>query len=322
MAAMEKLTYPPLIEHLKSEAAFYNQLYADYEIQHRAVDKTVLQKWIVQVLEPIVASVTKEKPDAVPLVFKSFYTALLSLLGSGTALSHEEEYIAGWNLCKQIPHLVTSSPQKIIRSINAALQSVRTYQPLRTMDWIWMMHSSIPSCQTVEQFLHCGRITAWLCGLAHLKEAAAKGFQSLPTELQNNLQQACPSNQKLPDLFTASWPAETPQFVGEAGGFTGLNGTFISPPLLAESGEHIVAADSRGSFVLFADAFGNVLLPHPSDAVAISKNANRYSLTTFQNMYGNVPLPLDDISSCVLKATCFAFTLHSSHYIYLYGWHG
>ena len=108
---------------------------------------------------------------------------------------------------------------------------------------------------------------------------------------------------------------------GTTGGFTGWQGSFHTPPRLAFLGQRIVAADEEQGFLLFADCFGQLLLPYPSvQPPAVLQAAHTEDLPAFRDRFGSQAPPFTDISSCVQTEYYFALTRSSSHLIYTYAY--
>lgn len=319
---MEKISYEPLIGHLKENGAQYNQLYLEHELRYGPVSKGQLGSWTVQVLEPIVKCAAEAKPEAVPKLFRALFSELLKLLGSQAAVVHEQEYKAAWQLCCAMPQLMQQSPLRMLQAINSALLSIRTYQPQSVMAWISLMEKSAGFCQSPEEFMICGRVNAWLCGLAHLREKVEASFSSLPPLLQQSLQQGSLPEVPLGETLRKPWlGTHLPAFKGEAGGFIGWGTGFNIPPRVALWGQYFVATDNRSSFALFADSFGKVLLPHIAvDPQEIRRTATNTALKAFEAKWGRQHIPFNDISSCAMLDNTLVLTRTSSHFLYIYGW--
>jgi hypothetical protein len=321
MVAMEKITYQPLINHFKEQADQYNQLYHAHEIKYGAVDASIISSWMVKIIEPILRDVTVAAPDKLPGMCKALFTELLQLLGNQSGIIYENEYQAAWLLLKKTPSVVTVHPLRTLKAINSALESLRTYKPENIFYWISLMDASIVYCQNIEELLSLGRIYAWLCGMAHLRERAKVEFGLLREELKS----AVRSNSALKIDFTSALNSEwmhskQPLFVGEVGGFIGYGGNFTSPPLVAQIGNDIFATDLKNSCAFFADSFGKVLIADiPLAPEVIAKNSNVHEIVTFKSKYINL-IPFDDVSSCVIKNSTLVLTRKSSHHLFVYGW--
>lgn len=321
---MEKISYPPLISHLQERADFYNSLYQESQLKYGSINKQALTSWLVTIVEPIVKATSQHNPDTLPQVFKSCYTELLGLLGSQLGLVHEFEYQSAWLLLTKTPHLVAVSPSRLLKAMNSALVSVRAHQPEDVFSWIDLMEMIAPHCKSVEEFLVCGRVNAWLGGMAHLKARALESFALLPQHLQKMLQENTDlsiqgSYSKSP--WTGIADTKRPEFMGEAGGFVGFGGPFTAPPQVALVGNHIVATDKKTSCALFADCFGKVILSDiPVSPEEILRQATNKALEGFKSTYGHKVVSFEDISSSVMNDSTLVFTRHSSHYLFIYGW--
>ena len=318
---MEKVSFPPLIAHLKEASLEYNQLYYEQELKSGVVDKAILSKWIVQVIEPIVESCFTVMPESLPRVFKTFYSNILNLLGSNLALIHESEYEQAWKICGMAPHLVAHYPQRILSAVNSALLSLRQYQPERIEEWLRFMHNIAGFCNTKEEFLDCGRILAWLCGMAHLRKEAIRAFNVLPDGIKKALAEQI-SDGRLDYLLTYCWDeTESLNFIGCVGGFSGYGNGFIHPPRVTIIDGFIVAADTESSVVFFADANGSVLLRNANYAPElVFIKSDTSPLSKVRNGKMKFSVNFDDITSCVDLNSTLVLTRESSFYLYIYGY--
>lgn len=318
---MEKITFPPLVQHLKDYADEYNQLYYQQELTSRKMDAVLFSKWIARVVEPIVVAATEVSPGSLPFVFKSFYVSLLSLLTGNLALTYEREYEAAWSLCRLVPGLIAKQPQRMINALNSALLSLRQNQPGRVGDWIGLMGRTVIYCKTTDEFLNCGRITAWFCGMSHLREKAIKIYPGLAEEIK-----AVMKSEKLPaspdDLLDHHWVnAAEFKFQGVAGGFRGYGNPFTRPPLVAGINGYIVASDGDTCCALFADALGTVLIrdvPLTPERVTTSASVLPVKPLTEEDL--NIRLGFDDITSCAAFNSSVVITRSSSHYLFIYSY--
>ena len=319
MAGVEKITYLPLVTHLQGNAEFYNQVYFDYEFKYGSIDKNKLSTWIVRSIEPIVREVTANNHASLPDIFRAFYLELLKLSSSGLAVTYEKEYEALWNLCNKIPSIVIVSPSQVLKSLNNALQTIRRHQPAMTLRWIELMNETVSSCVSIEDLFNCGRINAWLCGLAHLREKCKRTLLDLSPAMKSSIEKSYPLSMPLENFFGQLWvDKEQPQFIKEAGGFVGFGGEFTEPPLLGDGGNYVLAMDKQNAYVLFADEFGRALLPCSYSNITPSRSMQ--PLKDLRKNYKNELAVYADISSCLIKDNTLFLTRYSSHYIYIYGW--
>ena len=321
MAAMEKITYPPLIKHLSEHSGFYNQLCREYEMSHGTINQSVISSWLVTVVEPVIKEVTISYPDQLPSIFKAFFTELLKIVGNKSGVIYENEYRTAWLLCDRIPALTAMYPSRLLKAIDSAIESIRTYQPEKVLHWISLMENTLIACETIEEFLACGRIYAWLCGMAHLRVKAEAAYLNLRNELKQEIKNISHINNELEVTFQNEWPnLKKPGFIGEAGGFVGFGGPFIAPPLVARLENEFFATDKKNSCAFFADTFGKVLLSEiPVSPGKIIQNSGIQGLNNYKEIYGKEIIPFNDITSCAVINSTLVLTRVGSHYLFVYG---
>lgn len=317
---MEKITYKPLIEHLQQSGDLYNQMYRDSEIRFGAIPKGVIVSWIVQVIQPIVSATSEGKAEQVSKTFQALYKTLLTLLGSQLGVTYEQEYQSAWLMFEKNPHLM-QSPLRVVDALNSALVSIRQYQPAKVATWISYMHKTIADCKTIDDFLKCGRIYAWLCGMAYLRDRALRDLSTMGDDFRRIFEKRTGYAM---DSTVAKYKMryETPTFAGVVGGFIGNGGPFHIPPRVALVEDQIIAADNHGTCALFADSFGSMLLPGvPIKFETVHAEATQNPFTVFQSKYGKQKIPFDDVNAAVLKDGVLVLTRESSYYLFVYGWH-
>ncbi|MCP2044429.1 hypothetical protein [Pontibacter sp. HSC-36F09] len=318
---MEKISYTPLIQHLQDNTELYNQVYREYEMKYGSIDRTVLSRWMVQTVEPIVRAVDALYPDHMPQTFRACYTYTLQLLGNKSGIVYEGEYQAAWSLCAQVPSLVALYPGRLLSAINAALDSIRAHQPERVLQWVTALKSTLSYVLSLEEFLALGRIHAWRAGMAHLREKAQQEFDNLRDVLKEALLHQY-ADLKSDHAFEQEWPGlAAPQFIEAPGGYVGYGGVFMAPPKVAQLGRHLLATDGQQPYAFFADAFGSVLLADvPVQPKAILKRSNLQGLEVFKTQFGKQAIPFDDVISAVLLPSTLVLTRASSHHLFVYGW--
>jgi hypothetical protein len=317
---MENVSYPPLVEHLKENWQHYNQLYYEEELKFGMIDRNVLSDWIVQVIEPILIQCSQAIPESLPTTFKAFYSSILKLLGSKHALFYENEYRKAWQMCLLMPHLVARDPQRITNSINTALVSLREYQPEKLHKWLSMMHEVVSQCKSVEDFLNCGRVCAWACGMAHLRSRIKNIYPGLADNIREAL--SAQTGQGQPEqLLNQRWKTSSFDFSGCAGGFIGYGKGFVQPPRVAEIDGQMVVTDTESCSVLFADAYGTEL--HKASQYLpeeVYYKSNTKALIRVGGGKIKFNNPFSDVSSCVDLHSTFVLTRESSFYLFIYSY--
>jgi hypothetical protein len=321
MAAMEKISFLPLIEELSGKSTLYNQWYNESEMKYGSLPANVLATWMVEVVEPIVKETValNTAPEKVHEVVKALYQESLKLIGSGSAIRYKDEYVAAWLLMVQIPNLAVKFPIKTILLLHDVLSNLHMYAPEKIIDWCKLIRTSSSEIKTIEDFKIVGRIYAWKCGLAHLRIRLKTDFEELSENLQQIVATTLGSDKNSTQLFEVPWTNDNTKFEGVQGGFKGTYGFFENPPRLARIEGNIFVTDAKSSYALFADQFGKVLIPANSvDASHILANSKR--LQTLEQWLGkdNEKIDGNNISSVVSTEDTLIFTLQNSYFLYLF----
>ncbi|WP_127336788.1 hypothetical protein [Flavobacterium cupreum] len=318
---MEKISLPQLITALSDNSALYNQWYNESEIKYGSLDSHTIAGWMTEVVEPIVkAAVALDvAPEKIQEIVKALYLETLKLIGSGQAIRYKDEFKAAWLLLVQMPGLVVKFPMKIISLLNDVLLNLHQYAPEKIVYWCSLIAKSAADIKTIEDFKSTGRIYAWHCGLAHLRNRLKADFAALPENLQQTIVHTLDLHKNTNQLFANPWIGDVTKFEGVHGGFKGGAGFFEHPPKLAQIEGNIFVTDSKSSYALFADQFGKVLLPaHTVAANAILSNSKR--LESLTKWIGNDSDKIDvqNISSVVVTEDTLVFTLENSYFLYLF----
>jgi len=321
MAAMEKISYPPLIEELKTNSALYNQWYNESEMKFGNLPSETIVSWIVEVVEPLVMSTVaiNSATEKVHQVVKALYLESLKLIGSGLAIRYKDEYASAWLLMTKTPNLILKFPIKTISLLNDVLLNLNRYAPEKTMEWCILMEVTSTEIKTIEDFKTVGRIFAWKCGLAHLRNRLQDDFNVLTENLQHTITTTLGFDHKTNQIFGSPWSTNRIDFKGVQGGFEGTNGYFESPPKLSLIDEHILVTDSKNSYAFFADQFGKVLIPAPKvNASHILSKSKRFA--SLEKWLGKEHSKVEssNVSSMVATKDTLVFTLNNSYFIYLY----
>lgn len=317
---MEKIILPQLIAALSDNSALYNQWYNESEMKYGSLDSQTIALWMTEVVQPIVkAAVALDvPPEKVHEVVKALYLESLKLIGNGLAIRYKDEFKAVWLLMAQMPGLVVKFPVKTILLLNDVLLNLHLYAPEKVFYWCRLIANSTTEIKTIEDFKIAGRIYAWHCGLAHLRNRLKADFAALSENLQQTIIDTI-GVQHTNQFFDNPWIADSTKFEGVHGGFKGTSGFFEHPPRLAQLDGNIFVTDSISSYALFADQFGKVLLPaNTVDVNYILSNSKR--LESLEKWIGkdNDKIDLQTISSVVVTAHTLVFTLQNSYFLYLF----
>lgn len=321
MAAMEKISFPPLIAELSEKSALYNQWYNQNEMKYGSLPAQAIAGWMTEVVEPIVESAValNSSPEKTHEVVKALYLESLKLIGSGLLIRYKDEYKAAWLLLVQMPNLIVKFPTKTISLLNDVLSNFHSYAPEKIIEWCTLIGESSTAIKTIEDFKITGRIYAWKCGLAHLRMRLKKEYSELSEDLQQIIARTLNADNDTIELFENPWTKDHTKFEGVQGGFKGTTGFFEHPPKLAQIDGNIFVTDSKSTYALFADQFGKILLPaNTVDASYIVSNSRREE--NIQKWIGkdNKKMDADNISSVVRTKDTLVFTLQNSYFLYLF----
>jgi hypothetical protein len=144
------------------------------------------------------------------------------------------------------------------------------------------MRETAGHCESVSQWLECGKVLAWRAGMVQYRTAALSAARQLP----NNLSALCLGlSENLGDMIhrviaqLADDPWLTPSealhvsqtpgasidrlvhVVGTIGDFVGFGGQFRRPPVVTVEASRLIATDGERVWQVFADAHGTYLHP-------------------------------------------------------------
>lgn len=303
---MEKISYPPLITHLKEHEEYYSSILGQYELNHGLVPGDVIKHWMATSIEPLVRATSNGDSAKVSRINRALFSELLNLLKHRVDLPIYEK---AWQLLSAVPDLFSQKPTEIIRVIDDGLQGVLTYQPKKGEKWLEIMESSLPDCLNVAQMKALGQTAAWLCGLAHLRIACRKSFEILPEGLTETLQKFVPKNKNLKDLLAQDWNEENGEHM--LGGFIGFEkGLFEKPPIVGLVDDVVMATDDKSVCAIFHDAMGTVVLNDINLSSQLVTNGAGNAREITHKKYR-------DVSSSIQINNSLIFTRTSSHYIHI-----
>jgi hypothetical protein len=316
MATMEKITYPPIIEHLKAEEQFYTQLISEYEIKQGAFPAALFKKILIEYLEPMVSELCEDDKPILSHITKAFILELLPVLKNNTLIHHLELYKKAWALVYTIPDIFKQDPRKVLIALHSSLSSFEQIAPLKAFQWLNLMTEVSSLSASFSEFIHLGRVTAWQAGMAHLREKAEESYTILHEELKAALETQFEGPQSLREALQTPWvlKADSSSLL-QFGGFAGFkNGVFSRPPKVILHEDTLLASDGENTCALFADSCGTVLIPTINIRIdtipELHPNAQLLNKRIKQALF-------KDISSFIQLNESMIFTRKSSFYIYL-----
>lgn len=320
---MEKISFKPLIDELRSNSLIFNRITDNATMRFGNLDAKTISKWMVEVVQPLAEVLYKLNldPEKNHSIVKTLYFKSLNLIGSGSIPRYFSDYKYAWLILIKVPKLLVKSPSKIITLINEAVLKLNEFEPENTLLWSDLMNCVTLEIENLEEFKIAGRICAWKCGLAHLRCRLKSDFEKLKINLKQKINQELFPQQDLLYIIDNQWIKNDINFKTSIGGFFGLNGYFENPPVLDLIENQIFLLDNEKSYALFADEFGTVLLETEFEVAKNLKLNKDFLIKENINWKEiNPKIDLENISSCIRTKNILAFTFYNSFYSFIYSY--
>ncbi|PKL41531.1 MAG: hypothetical protein CVV41_18245 [Candidatus Riflebacteria bacterium HGW-Riflebacteria-1] len=311
---MEKVTFAPLIALLQENAEALNQSLSLAGSGARKLNAADVAAWFTAVIEPVFEAVHKHDLTRSRKVFDVLFRDMLSTLPSAVIAPDFEQYKDCRLLLRLNPRLSAGNPARVLGSLATALKKIARHSQTAARSWIELMQKIVPLVTDLDGLLTAGRIAAWRCGMAHLRELAAVST-SLDPQITASI---FADKQALSEQLQQRWDSSGTTVAAAAGGFSGYGGPFTRPPRVSLRDGLIVVADDVQTRVLFADRFGHVLLDCPDDL----KSSTDFAPAPFSSASAPVAKILaryKDITSWVHHDSTLYLTTESSHAIFVFG---
>ena len=309
MAALEKITYKPLIDHFKECQNEYDQQIAQFELKHGQLPVGIVVHWVTEVVQPIIVSISDADEAIVANVTRVLFDHVLRFSSGAVLVEYEDEFSRTWKLASSYKAQASTQPSLFFNTINAAILAVIKYNPSKLPKWVAIMEGfSEGGTVSFDDFKKGGKIAAWMCGLAHLREQSKEAFISLNSTLKEKLSTHNSLEFSLEHCLQNPW-LRADKFELKLGGFKGFNnGVFKQPPILVHYDEVLFATDGNSNVAVFFDAFGTIILENSN------LNDVHWSGVPLVSI---APMLYQDISSSVLIDNFTVFTRTSSHFIFI-----
>jgi hypothetical protein len=217
------------------------------------------------------------------------------------------------------PKLLRLEPRRFAGAIVNAVSHLESFVPAAGERWIERMRAVMSELSSLDDFLRCGRIVAWRCGLAHLRSGALEDLATLTPALCDASFGMKDAKGTLPSLREDRWldPANreaprTPRIVATLGRFRGFGGSFLVPPTVGTAGDHLIVTCGDARWTLHADRFGATLVPVRGE-LSVRKTTKKRS-----DVVDDFP-ELIEPSGVVESGETIAVTLRYSHSVYVIG---
>ena len=343
---MDKINSEVLTAILKKNRIALNQQFIFARHLDRTLDGEVFSSYLVKVLEPLVEHHRNRPPDQLEKVTIHLYSQILSLY-SRHFLASEGRYPFFEDVFLELlehyrehlfdhPKIFTQLGNSTLKMAQVLGKDVERWSSL-------LRQTPYSHC---DALLKQGYVAAWVSGyapyrqgaLAYLQEMDMESFKAL-LELQEFDLKATDRDGIMKNLALNCWyhpssvlkeEEKSPVFFTTVGGFKGFDQAFILPPRVFEYQGHIAVTDTRNTFLLFADAFGQQLIP--VDRIEDMPPTPKYESFPIMIVDGmarlhDQTLDMIPILNLAIKSkvfsnrTCF-FTSHSSYKVFIFGIQG
>lgn len=307
---MEKVSFQPLIEHLKENAANLNQMLNSLRTTDPRFNCDSIPAWFKNVIEPVFIAVHNYNPLRGPAVFDILFRDMLKVLLPGPAETSHDIKLNCRCLLLLNPPITAAEPRRLLETLITGLSRLNRYSDAAAEKWISLMQQILPLAKSMEDVLAAGRVAAWRCGMAHLRI-----IMPCPSTLDDKIREVIfPGENCHPLALKRRWNFGEATEPVAAGGFSGSGGEFSCPPRLKLHGDQVFASDGLRSFAIFADRFGRIL--HASDGAFLLKRAPEQTTNPkIAALLARYP----DLTSWVYHDSTLFITCSSSHAIFIFG---
>ncbi len=323
---------PAFKSFLQTERSQCNQLFASFRHQHPHIDADSFQQFLIQQLDPVV-TLLDDTSQSVGNFAMAGYQHGLDLaakrwLGKSELAVHVNQL---WrDVIPQTIRWISSNPGYWLSILANVLYRLHTYDPDAANRWIHLMRQSAKECQSAEEFKKLGLIVAWLSGLACYRQNALKALTEISDELFSSvsqtdcenriqIQQALNNNRWLD--FSIIQP-QTLSLQKRFGSSTMFDGEFTEPPKVLAHNNQIYVTSANQFWMLFFDAFGEMLIPIQELPSDIHYQQDTRDLNEQLKLYFNLGLKtklpdLASLSSCAELDDSLALTSKDSFAVIL-----
>tara|TARA_B100000963_G_scaffold342644_1_gene343709 strand:- start:790 stop:1725 length:936 start_codon:yes stop_codon:yes gene_type:complete len=307
MVAMEKITYGPLIQHLRANQEEYNMLLTQHELKYNYLPKEEIKQWMLEFVQPIVEDISKDDKIIIGHVTKVFFKQIL-ILSVGDFLNKNYDDIKRlWSLFAPLKRVSCLQPEEVFKVLKTTYSNLQNHNKKKIELGLSLLEIGSKKIETIDQLKAFCKCTLWICGLAHLREQSIISYSKLPDYLKEILSENNPLKISLKDAFSTPWN-HPKHLKNELGGFVGFEGgVFTNPPTVAKIQSVILATDGTNVSALYIDVFGISLLNN------VSFNPN----TVIDHSKKGYASLFQDVSSEVRENNILIFTRESSHKIFI-----
>ncbi|MCA9177401.1 MAG: hypothetical protein KDB14_23110 [Planctomycetales bacterium] len=340
---MERLIGSAFAGVLEAGRDRYNALFAQARRNSPRLDADEFVDFLRRRVDPIVDIAANACPDAttVAAVVDACFLIGIELLQRGFAgrQSRFPEFEPHWSeLLMAVARRHGAELPALVGPLSNAAYNLTVTSRCRIGQWVKRVGAAAEHCADAAELRAAGQVCAWICGMAHYRAPALELARAMPAAVLASLLQLEANDERLAGvvdrLASRRWyrpDAEPAQaglaIVAEAGGFRGLGGEFLRPPLVEVDGADFLVRDGDAHWLLTADAFGatfhRVARPSSPSPDAGHKSRGAYAV----NRAGVVSGPdgrckfacLASSQSSAATDDTLAVTLPHSHRVFLVG---
>ena len=321
----------PLAEALQLRRSDFNSRFKLTAQRYPQLDGGELLRFIAESVDPLICAVHRHDSQAVADVVNVAYDCALQLVGQRLTLDVGRYRVIPetWReVLTAAAAVLSDRPARLIPAFTNAVHQLASSESADAVTWKQRMRRLAAQATSEEELLRAGEVVAWQCGLAHYREAALAALNVLPEPLaclalELEAQQWEPTRRRLQSdrWFDHAQPHSTAmRIVRHAGGFRGLGGSFLQPPLVKSVSGGWLVQSAADRWLLIADAFGATL--HRATAeewnAADPGSAIEHVGTRLMHAGKSLDIPgAGPITSCALSEHAIACTFAHSHHIAL-----
>jgi hypothetical protein len=336
---VEAVTSPLLAEVLADSRDSFNARFAALRKGRAGVDPERLAAHLAGPFARLLEALAAIDAAGARRAAVGLFDVSLELLAAGLLGSSPVSRLVSRAWAEVLPcigRLVIVDPRGASATVLNGAATLARAAPAAAESWLDRLASCGGLAASVAELRSLGLVLAWRCGQAQYREAALERWAALPGPLREaSLGVAGADDAPADMLATLENPWRVPgagskadhpplRVVGRCGGYRGLGGSFVHPPLVAAAEGRIFALDSDGCCEVHADCFGILLTRHPGelpgDAAAGDPDFALSADGTVSR--GEVSASLPALAASTSSASTqwtLAATLGSSHFVFLVG---
>ncbi len=308
---MEKITFPPLIELIKEKAETLNSLIRSANAISGRFNQARIPLWFQEIIQPVFQNLYKFDKSSTEKLFNLLFEDMLNSISGKHQDTEWATTVSSRLLIGLNPAICAQNPAKLFHPIICAFNKISKHSRESAKLWIEIMQQIIPEVKNLNELLFLGRVAAWRCGMAHLRDLI---------DFSQQIDEKFVSIIFPEDIKTISerWGKNTDQKGISIGAFSGLNGKFLVPPKITSQENMIFVSDGFSTNAIFVDRYGATLQECNSGI----SDSLKFSLTPLKSAPENSAKILkkyEDLTSWVYQHSTLFLTTASSHSVFVFG---